>query len=1081
MADIREEILNNLYKDLVGPVDQHEKIEDSPTVHYLTGILYPDQTPVNPLENNSRADASCSSDEPGEDDNNDQAPLAMAFMPSSIGLTVMVKKDVRKVKCHVSYGLYDQIYLRVFNIEWMRSPVSDIIEIPVDQDKTDSQILARGGLVKWICRSSSNEKYLTVFLANSNEPVSSQKQRDMLDRICLYQPKLRLEGIDGSPIFVERNMESHSQDPDLETFGLLYRNKMDFGTGHGCAVAWSGVEGRMARAVYSQIIPSFELPKVEHLELSGLKCLDMKFLAFCPEPEDLISRLEELPLAYENWIKQKEKEITQLSETQQPVARVHLQNCLDTLNRIQFGITLLKDHRVRKAFQFANEAMLYQLSYSRWAGEYRRSGKRKSGAPVLDGRWRPFQLAFIMLNLKGIVNPLDEDRKLVDLLWFPTGGGKTEAYLGLSAFTIAWRRLTGKDMDGRGTAVLMRYTLRLLTIQQFQRAAVLMCACEILRRRDPETWGAVPFGIGLWVGQSSTPNKLDEAKKALDDIRSGIRVNKENPVQLHACPWCGEKLSAWDYRVNYKINSLLIHCPREECEFHGGVDDVERAIPVYTVDEDIYARTPSIVIGTVDKLARVPWNPKVGAIFGKVDRYSSSKGFLTPVDQMPNKRGDKATITLLEDGLAPPDLIIQDELHLISGPLGTMVGLYEAMVDELCTAEIDGCSVRPKVVASTATIRRARDQVGRIFARDVRQFPPPGLSAEDNFFSFEKPAGEVPGRLYAGVCARERSMKTTVVRVYGSLLYTLLKLKQSGRYKPEELDPYWTLVGYFNSLRELGGAVRLVEDDIPDRISLLAGGEEKGRKLSKVELTSRCKADEIPEILASLEKDIGSDAIDVLLATNMISVGVDINRLGLMVVNGQPKGTSEYIQATSRVGRSYPGIVITLYNPYRPRDLSHYERFISYHSMLYRFVEATSVTPFSPRAVDRGLTGVVLGLARTLSVDLAANKGAGYFDLFGTHMLLVGRIRQSLLERIEKVENSERDRFMLELNRVFDWWEQRRRHAEDLRYLQPYHGRLAGAVTPLIRQHDKEIEGARVIPESLREVEKECGLFYRGI
>ncbi|RKO67805.1 DISARM system helicase DrmA [Desulfofundulus salinus] len=1074
MTGIREEILKNLRIDLVGPGDIEEQIKDPPTIHYLTGILYPDQTPINPMEDDSRAETTGQSEELDDVNDFEQAPLAMAFMPSSIGLTVMVKKDTELVKCYVSYGVYDQIDP---DSGWKRTPVAEVIDIPVGHDNSDSRNLARGGRLKWICRSGNEERFLTVFLFNGNRRPG---EKEMLDRFCLFQPEIHLQGHGSQPVFVERSLENNSSDPDIETFSLLYRNKMEFGVGHGCAVGWSGVEGRLACRVFTEIIPTFELPKVEHLELRDLRCLDMMFLARCSDPEELISELEELPRAYENWITAKEKEVADLKDSQKPVAREHLARCRDVLGRIRGGIALLHNCRVRKAFQFANEAMLYQLSYGRWAAEYRRTGRRKTSAPDLNGRWRPFQLAFILLNLKGIVNPADDERELVDLLWFPTGGGKTEAYLGLAAFTIAWRRLTGAGLNGSGTAVLMRYTLRLLTIQQFQRAAALMCACEVLRRRDPGTWGTTPFSIGLWVGQSSTPNDVKDAEKALNDIRSGIKINSRNPVQLHACPWCGEKLTASNYRINHKINSLLIHCPREECEFHGNVNDVNRAIPVYTVDEDIYTRTPSIVIGTVDKMARVPWKPRAGAILGKVDRYSSIRGFLTPADRDPHKPGNGATITAV-DGLAPPDLIIQDELHLISGPLGTMVGLYEAMVDELCTTEVDGRPVRPKVVASTATIRRAGDQIGRVFARAVRQFPPPGLTAEDNFFSFEKPAETTPGRLYAGVCARERSMKTTVVRVYASLLHSLWKMKQSGLYKPEELDPYWTLVGYFNSLRELGGAVRLVEDDIPDRISLLAGGEEYARPLTQVELTSRCKADEIPEILSALEKDATSDPIDVLLATNMISVGVDVDRLGLMVVNGQPKGTSEYIQATSRVGRRYPGLVVTLYNPHRPRDMSHYERFISYHTMLYRFVEATSVTPFSPRAVDRGLTGVVIGLARTLAPDLAPNNGAGQFDRFGKHRPLVDRIKQSLLTRVENVEPAERDRFELELERVFDWWERRRLEESDLRYLQPNMGRLAASVAPLIRHYDQNVEGARAIPESLREVEKECGLFYRRI
>ena len=426
---------------------------------------------------------------------------------------------------------------------------------------------------------------------------------------------------------------------------------------------------------------------------------------------------------------------------------------------------------------------------------------------------------------------------------------------------------------------------------------------------------------------------------------------------MHNCPACGEELTADSYSIEQEV--FTIHCHNEKCFFH------DHTIPAYTVDEAIYYQCPTILIGTVDKFARLPWNGKVATLFGKVDRYCERHGFIregqkhAKTHQTTGSFSKSSTSEI--NNLLPPELVIQDEFHLISGPLGSMVGLYETAIDYLSTSEVGGKKILPKVVASTATIRRAEEQVLGVFNRDVRQFPPPGVNAEDSFFSYEV-SDEKPGRKYVGLCFPGSSGKTALVRIYASLLQKGFLSDENG----ENVDPYWTLAGYFNSLRELGGALRLVEDDIPDRIKYLVKDEKsKNRRYinRKEELTSRIDATNIPKILNKLELPYKHDqSVDVLLSTNMISVGVDIDRLGMMVVTGQPKSTSEYIQATSRVGRKYPGLVFTLYNWSRPRDISHYEQFIPYHSKFYSHVEASSVTPFSYRARDKGLKAIVIGM-----------------------------------------------------------------------------------------------------------------------
>jgi hypothetical protein len=527
----------------------------------------------------------------------------------------------------------------------------------------------------------------------------------------------------------------------------------------------------------------------------------------------------------------------------------------------------------------------------------------------------------------------------------------------------------------------MRYTLRLLTLDQLGRGAALICAMELERQKDVEKLGKWPFEIGLWVGQAATPNRMGKSGERDENTarartRKFKQDQKTSPIPLEACPWCGTRFSPNSFSLvpnEREPLDLRITCVNRDCEFSGG-----SPLPIVAVDEPIYRRLPAFLIATVDKFASLPWEGQTGKLFGKVERADAG-GFYGPCD--PNSSGQP-----LPEPLLPPDLIIQDELHLISGPLGTMVGLYETAIDALCCREItrpDGQkkTIRPKVVASTATVRRAEAQIKALFCRNgVEIFPCPGPDRRDSYFAVTVPSDEKPGRLYAGVAAQGRSPKVIFLRTYLALLGAAQKafLANGGLNNPQNpADPYMTLTGYFNSLRELGGCRRIAEDEVTSRLkdydNRLRQGETTGlfakRDLKEVvELTSRISTAAVSKAKDRMAKAFlpKADCLDIALATNMISVGLDISRLGLMAVFGQPKTTAEYIQATSRVGREEgkPGLIITMLNVHKPRDRSHYERFEAWHASFYRSVEATSVTPFSPRALDRGLAEVTVALSR---------------------------------------------------------------------------------------------------------------------
>ena len=1059
---LRAKLEKMVRQDLLGPKGGPEEEIRGRRVsvrgRYIVGLLAPRGQSLLPDEQD---DLSVDGAGDAQDGKTDTAvPQTASFLPSSLGLTFAVDGAARSIQVTARWGRYDQVISETHEDDegrpeqvWKRRPVEGVSPpIPLragdlgpwrpEPDLPDVYVRGR-------CRRRGKAWTVTLFLVNAQqEPKAKGVSKDPA---WVFQPELIVQSPDGAPIFIKRHLppELSSDNPEDRAMQMLYRRELEFAVGHGVAARARLAPGSWQRAVEvrTDVIPTYEVERMEppsasEVPLLGQALLDMQRLAQL-EQGDFGAALDPLAGAYQDWIEEQAARASAPPPdlaVYQADAQTALANCREALERVRAGIALLDgDPLAAEAFRFANRAMHQQRVRSIFASQARQGKKPdiKELDVAKNRSWFPFQLAFVLLNLPALVDPTHPSRShpteaLADLLWFPTGGGKTEAYLGVAAFAIGMRRLQG-ELGGRsgqaGVAVLMRYTLRLLTLQQFQRAATLMCACEVIRRADPKRWGMEPFRIGLWVGQRSTPNWTKHAAEAIKRDRGigwggGASVGG-TPHQLTNCPWCGSPI---DPGKNIRVETVeqgrgrtLQYCSARpgQCPFNFRAAPDE-GVPIVVVDEEVYRRLPTLLIATVDKFAQMPWKGETGMLFGQVDGYCPRHGYRSPElqdsDSHPKKRNLPAARTQPIGPLRPPDLIIQDELHLISGPLGTLVGLYETAVDRLASWEVDGKLVRPKVIASTATIRRAKDQVSSLFLRRVRVFPPAALDAQDNFFSRRRPTGEQsPGRLYVGVCAPGKRLKAVLIRVYAAYMSAAQVLYNE---HGQTADPWMTLVGYFNSMRELGGMRRVVDDAVRTRLQRM---EERGlakRYIDSIdELTSRKKASEIPQILDRLEttfdarrqkrgkKDTGRWPLDVVLATNMISVGVDVSRLGLMVVASQPKATAEYIQATSRVGRSPhgPGLVCAVYNWARPRDLSHYERFEHYHATFYQQVEALSVTPFAPRALDRGLTGVLAALVRLLGPDFNANDGAG--QLTREHELVQAAL-QAIGDRAEKVTGS---------------------------------------------------------------------------
>lgn len=973
----RDDILGRLERDLAGPLAEDEILDARPSDVYLTGILWPRETRMGAEEDDRLGSGEEEQGTPNGGE--EEIPLAGLKRPCAAGISFAVAPvdGAAAVVATAVCATYEQ-ELRdgettpKASSPWRRKAHSiQIGPIPCDVPSLDiDPALPPAGVtvtartehgipagLRLHVRSAGWEGKRLVTLTVINAALPGEGEgRAGIERATLFQVCLMVRPA-GAARLVARPSRRAVVDDEDRSAALLYRHAREFAVGHTCSAAWhADNDASEAASVSTTWIPSAVVPAVSsrgHAVFAALADdpagpLVAEWLASAAD-RDLENGLLRLVEAYREWIGLKARELDHLEPAHRAQGEANLLVCRDMARRMEEGArSIAGDPAAAAAFRLANRAMQLQFS---WDPERGALGRLV---------WRPFQLGFFLLSVASLADRGHRDRSVMDLLWFPTGGGKTEAYLALIAFLAFHRRLRNARApdDGAGVAAVMRYTLRLLTTQQFERAAAMILACEALRRcRVPGVpedldLGAAPFSIGLWVGGDATPNRFDDARRSLlgdQDCAS--------PVQLVACPACRTQLR---WTCVEATSTIEVRCPSASCVLH----DPSDPLPVWTVDDHIYDRQPTLVIGTVDKFAQIVRRPEVNSLFA------------------------------LQTG-EPPDLIIQDELHLISGPLGTVAGLYEAAIDLLFTRD----GQRPKVIGSTATIRRASEQVLALFDRVACQFPPPGLDAADSGFAIVDP--DAPGRLYAAVTTAGRSAKFALQATSASLLQSA-----AGAFAtPAEADPYWTLIAYFNSLRELGGALVLMQDDVTDSIDLYAGrrGEPARDVKSVEELTSRLLQAEVRNMLGLLGTRAGEDgALDVVLASNMLSVGVDVPRLGLMLVNGQPKGIAEYIQATSRVGRRHPGLVVAVLNNAKARDRSHFEAFRTWHATLYRDVEATSVTPFASRARDRALHAALVAALRHRVPGLLRSPG-----IAAASRAAVDQVIDAIARRARTVDASE--------------------------------------------------------------------------
>ncbi len=963
----REELRGYLKRHLFGPRDGvDEKIEGRVHLRYMLGVLFAQDQHVRDLgllesetEGSGIAPAA---------DGEDQAALDNSFfqdtysrLPSSVGLSSYIPKD-RTVLAAVSVGIYEKEEQKGENGSktlWARREISDSVTIECGQSAKLEVLEGRATIRSLFRPLRKGGSVLTLSLVN--EQTKSGGSADPTKD--LFQVRLRCTLDKGSFPAYPRTESSFLAGEDLEQAFAL-RDVRPFAIGHGASVDWEQ-KGKVARSVELDYLPYqyvgrpvFDDVKVGSESFAKPDIFSIAYLANPATPiRELSEGLKTLVDFYEKWVRT--LDAVGLPRDFKATAGSRIRGIEEAINRMRKAVAMLADPLVADAFRLANHAMLIQMVH----GEIRRKGpfdlgtaKSTKDLDYLDSpdsrkiAWRPFQLAYLLLVMPSLVDEDDDFRDVVDVIWFSTGGGKTEAYLLVAAFILIYRRLRFGE-DGCGTAVINRYTYRFLTADQFDRTAGLACALERVRRQEPRLLDQA-FSVGLWVGSALTPNRFRQAEEKLEELMESIREGEaKNAFQIETCPDCGTRLFPGQgnpeaeladprhYGFRAKPDGFETYCPNNKCLFH-------RGLPVAMVDESLYSEPPSFLIGTIDKFAMMPWRKEAGVFLGS--------------DQQ----------------CRPPSLIIQDELHLISGPLGTLAGIYEAAVDTIISGLAKG-GAKPKVIASSATIRNAAGQCQRLYGRKSTIFPSPGLDPTDSFFSRVDHSIE-RSRMYVGVMGQG---VTNTVAVYWSIAALLQAVAECDMTEAER-DAYWTLLAYHNSKRELGRTRNAVNDEIADRLKVCCEVEEDRRKLTEPLEISSNAVSSVATARAALNRrhTEAAPAFDIVPCTNMISVGIDIDRLGIMFVNGQPKLTSEYIQATSRVGRKdIPGFILTCLSPAKPRDLSHYETFKYFHSVMGSYVEPTSVTPGSAPALARALHAALVMVVRH-SCGLGENVDANEFD-----------------------------------------------------------------------------------------------------
>ena len=1048
---LRQQIVDYIQDEFMGPSRGHPHVmpfvkDYLPYQHLITGMLFPQQSEVSP-------DHLVSQDESRVDNRDDPLSLSITYLTASVGMSINIPKSSTRIRIAISASMYEVEKELEDDKEvkkWKRRDLSEFSEFvelknhqfKIFEDKASLDIRVHGG---------GKDKLVTFTIINnakkSNERGKS-KQEDILCRVAM-DCWLEDENILPYPKIFRSTMDDEEAEQQI-----LYKDEHIYAVGHACSVEWGTQDenvnlNKTSLSFLPVGITKGSKSSIE--EINNSNAISMEYLANPNNLDKIPESLVEFSSHYKKWVEKTIIELNDLSKysedsssyfeiniTHKKTIEKLIYKLEEALTRIDTGIEFLKSNPdALKAFQLANLAMLMQMVHGIRYDQILDSNEKLDykffqkdhahveefneidylnlnklfGDEYRSFEWYPFQLAYFLTTCKSVVTPEDAYRETVDLIWFATGGGKTEAYLFVAAFLIFFNKITKENHDG--VEVIMRYTLRLLTQDQFVRSARFITSCEKIRRLNANLLGDNKITIGLWIGGDSSPNKYIGAIEQYDKLVANPEPDCKSPFIIGSCPWCNTNLvpkkknNTTHYGFKATEINFHINCPSSSCEFNEG-------LPIQIVDSAIYEKPPTFLLGTVDKFVQLAHIAESGSVFTHSNGNSVN-------------------------------LIIQDELHLISGPLGTITGAVEAAFDTLLQFN----QAKPKYMAATATIRGARNQVQKLYARDVSIFPPSGITHEDRFFSKINPTD--PGRMYIGVMSQGHTSVSTRVRIAAALSQAVEEIDAPNKEK----DGYHTLMIYHNTKNEKSKTKTLGVQDIPERVHQIASINNKYESANNYarifkesgveELSSEISTEKLFDIRKRLELERGNDdCIDLVAATSIIQVGIDIPRLALMQVTGQPKTSSEFIQATSRVGRGKnPGLVVVNYMATNPRDRSHYEQFNGYISSVNRYVEPTSVTPAAEPSLKRTLPTCLLILAKHL-LDLSNNLDAKKFNYSSNNKAKV--VFDSFEERLIKADPSEAKNIKKNIKKYLEDWE-----AYAIKHNQfHYHARFNGGSDSIV-------------------------------
>lgn len=638
----------------------------------------------------------------------------------------------------------------------------------------------------------------------------------------------------------------------------------------------------------------------------------------------------------------------------------------------------------------------------------------------LDGQtrnitgWRLFQIVFIVSMIGEVIrNEYMEDDSLAyadldvaNLLYFPTGGGKTEAFLGITVFAMFFDRFRGKT---HGITAFLKYPLRLLAVQQLDRVLTIVMQANIIRKQNLEIASTTEFRVGFYVGKDNTPNKISTHEKL--SSRGGRQKNLDLLLEsdqetlneyyrfIDTCPCCGKKM------VNVRFNKerwVLEHiCDNPECQ--------ASVLPLFIVDSEIYRYLPSIVVSTVDKMSLIGISNEFKALFGQVKSYCPIHGFSTGKNCTCAESGCTERmqgVGYIKDPI--PTLFIQDEMHLIKESLGTFAAHYESFINYYAKKMVKPEHMKKiRFIGATATISMYQEHIRNLYHMEPRRFPceyPSSKQGED-FYSYTNHdditriiLGYAPyGRsIMDGMWESVYLMRVIVYQMILNIASSYDNLTKLGftasleEYK-NMIFEYWIELVYNNRKQD---AIEL-ENAFQNQANNKLSAKDFPLYVIK-QMTSDVDFQSVRKTLFDIQENRKNlDSTNLILATSTISHGVDEDSFNIMYFFGMPNNNAEYIQAYSRTGRKYTGIVIDIIRLMRVRDRSYLKNFVTFHQNKDDLVESVPINRWAKNAIYSTLPGVLSGVIMQYYTILAGVE----------HLYHAAKVKKLLMEEVIKIED----------------------------------------------------------------------------